>query len=227
MHAQVYTDGSCLQGATSTGHQYRNAYGGWAAICEHGHEGWVVRGRSQHTSNTRMEVVAVVQGLRSLPAAVGNVEVYTDATLLLVIYDWWSRGAHARVHVPRHFGLWREVAAELAARTVRFVLVRKGCERDVYWRHRRAHVFAQYEARTARHLTEGDGSPPLEPSLQVMHAYRPQAVRKLEQMDGRRRVLQGLQGRPVAADPLAVPGGKPRWAGVRTRGGRGIQPWGK
>ena len=69
----LHTDGSCSRNGSET------AVGGWCAIliCN-GHEK-VLRGYESRTTNNRMELRAVIEGVRALKKP-SNVTVHTDST---------------------------------------------------------------------------------------------------------------------------------------------------
>jgi ribonuclease HI len=62
----VVTDGSaiCDESVLRDGAGKRRYPGGWAAVIEHGSEGYVLRGREADTTNVRMELRAVIEGPR-------------------------------------------------------------------------------------------------------------------------------------------------------------------
>ena len=66
----LYTDGSCL------GNPGR---GGWAFCCVRGSNEYVHGGNEVHTTNNKMELTAVIQGLKYLESiqATGVIEIYT------------------------------------------------------------------------------------------------------------------------------------------------------
>lgn len=165
----MYTDGSCFQGSVvdSTGKELRRTtrgYGGYAAIVEHGHDGWVVRGHAADTTSTAMELEAVLAGLHSVPNHL-PVRVYTDCTLVLHVHDQWRRKA---LPSPRNAAMWGrlqwlELGALFDVRApVAIHLVRRRDRNDPALRlhalaHQRAHAFAQHEARLLRQgVAEGD-----------------------------------------------------------------------
>lgn len=77
MPTTVYTDGSCLGNPGP---------GGWAWAVEDGpHDS----GGEGHTTNQRMEVLAVIQALRSLE---GPVHVVSDSTYVVncFVQKWWA-----------------------------------------------------------------------------------------------------------------------------------------
>lgn len=146
--AHVYTDGSCvaLEHKSESG---ARGYGGWCAVVEHGSEGWVLRGRELWTTACRMELQAVIDGLRSLPDRCA-VRLFFDCTVILSIRDRLDR------EIPfsnvSDFDLWEQVASEFGRLHVELRLIEK---RERVGQHQRAHTFAGAEARALREETRG------------------------------------------------------------------------
>ena len=78
-HVTIYTDGAC---------RGNPGPGGWAAILSYGERVKVVTGRDQDTTNNRMELVAVFQGLAALKEPC-SVTVCTDSQNVI---GWLSEG---------------------------------------------------------------------------------------------------------------------------------------
>jgi ribonuclease HI len=83
----IYTDGS------SKGNP---GPGGWGAIVAHGDEVVEMGGRSEHTTNNKMELTACIKALESLPIGV-EATVYSDATYVVKgitewIHGWMQKG---------------------------------------------------------------------------------------------------------------------------------------
>lgn len=76
----IYTDGAC-SGAPGIG--------GWAWVSEgDGRHGW---GHDPSTTNQRMEMMAVLEALRSNPA--GDITIYSDSAYVINCFkDSWWRG---------------------------------------------------------------------------------------------------------------------------------------
>lgn len=70
--------------------------GGWGAV--HVVDGEVVeeaRGSDPHTTNNKMELTALIAGLRMAPAE-ASIDVYTDSQLIVNIVTKWAAGWEAR-----------------------------------------------------------------------------------------------------------------------------------
>lgn len=148
----LYTDGSCIK-----------RWGGWAAIVEHGSDGYVLRGREQDTTSVRMELWAVIEGLRSIPSG-ETVAAHFDTTVLFAIREDWlaqRRDPGIALRSRKDFDLWREVKEEFERLEVRLRYIEK---REVSRIHQRAHVIAQTEARVAAgYLPRAEAWHPLPP----------------------------------------------------------------
>lgn len=115
MQITIYTDGACDIHA-------ENRPGGWAAIIRaSGEQGelideTVLSGGEEHTTNNRMELRAVIEGLKSLrqPA---QATVVTDSRYVIDV----AKGTN-RIHQNRD--LWREYFAAKALHTVEWRFVR-------------------------------------------------------------------------------------------------------
>ncbi len=83
----IYTDGS------SKGNP---GPGGWGAVVAEGNEVREMGGRSEHTTNNRMELTACIKALESLPIGV-EATLYCDATYVVKgitewIHGWMEKG---------------------------------------------------------------------------------------------------------------------------------------
>src|SRR5262249_61309330 len=79
----VYTDGACSGNPGA---------GGWAAILIDGDPERVVSGSAPHTTNQRMELQAVAEGLAAVPAG-RRVHIYSDSAYIVNCFreGWWER----------------------------------------------------------------------------------------------------------------------------------------
>lgn len=139
----VYTDGSAAMGAFST--RGSRHPGGWAAVVEHGHDGYVVRGRERDTTNVRMELTAVIRGLESI-APSSTVTVHTDSSVIFTVQERWARGI-LDVAQGKDIDLWVLLGHQLDRMAhVRLVWITKGGHPI----HRRAHAIAGAEANALK-----------------------------------------------------------------------------
>lgn len=79
----LYTDGACSGNPGP---------GGWCAILRYGEHEKVLSGFMQHTTNNRMEIYAVIAGLKALNTAC-DVNVYSDSAYLVNAFTkgWITR----------------------------------------------------------------------------------------------------------------------------------------
>ncbi|HKB27193.1 MAG TPA: ribonuclease HI [Methylomirabilota bacterium] len=79
----LYTDGAC------TGNP---GPGGWAAIILDGGAERVVSGAAPHSTNQRMELTAVAEGLAAIPGR-RRVHVHSDSAYIVNCFreGWWER----------------------------------------------------------------------------------------------------------------------------------------
>ena len=116
---RLVTDGSCL------GNPGR---GGWAAILRHGDHSLELFGGEGQTTNNRMEITAVLNGLRALKESC-RVTVETDSQyvkngITTWIHRWKKRGWKTTSGSPvKNQDLWRELESALAGHQVNWVWV--------------------------------------------------------------------------------------------------------
>ncbi len=117
----IYTDGAC------SGNPGK---GGWCAILGYRGVEKVLSGSERLTTNNRMELLAVIQGLAALREAC-EVEIYSDSAYVVNavqngwVYDWQARGWRTKgKDEVKNVELWQQLLALLAAHKVRFVKVK-------------------------------------------------------------------------------------------------------
>ncbi|MCY4595543.1 MAG: ribonuclease HI [Bryobacterales bacterium] len=117
---RLITDGSCL------GNPGR---GGWAAILRYGEHSLELFGAERQTTNNRMEITAVLNGLRALKESC-RVTVETDSQyvkngITTWIHRWKKRGWKTTSGSPvKNQDLWRELESALAGHQVNWVWVK-------------------------------------------------------------------------------------------------------
>jgi ribonuclease HI len=85
--ADLYPDGSC---------DVQSGLGGWACLVKtEGGERWM-SGQAYHTTNNRMELTALLEGLLALPSP-ARVQVHGDSQYLVRAFteNWLSNWAHS------------------------------------------------------------------------------------------------------------------------------------
>lgn len=141
--ARLWTDGSCVYDDPHLSGS--RGFGGYAAVVRRGGYTWERRGRVEQTTAVRMELTAIVEGLRSLPDAV-RADAMVDCTIALVVQARWRDGLARRNARHRRDGeLWASLIEQLERVDVRFVLLGKGPRCD---EHNRAHQMAGEEAKS-------------------------------------------------------------------------------
>jgi len=101
----LYTDGACSGNPGP---------GGWAAILRYGSNVKELSGGEEQTTNNRMELAGVLEGLKALkePCAV---KLYTDSQYIANalnngwLRDWKKRGWKRRDGELKNAGLWQEL----------------------------------------------------------------------------------------------------------------------
>lgn len=138
----VWTDGSAISHAEMRAASTRYP-GGWAAVVEHGSDGYTIRGRSAATTNTRMELAAAIEGLRSVPDG-APVTLHSDCTVVLMVLHRWQA---SQPLLSKDGDLWALLATQyerLRAPGLLVEMVPPGHQPI----HRRAHSIAQSEAKS-------------------------------------------------------------------------------
>ena len=104
---EIYTDGSC---------DVNPGPGGWAAIIVEDGSKRVLRGSEGKTTNNRMEILAVIEGLRALTES-AETTVFSDSQYVVnTVTQNWKRNANR--------DLWGKLDAEVAKRRVKWQWVR-------------------------------------------------------------------------------------------------------
>lgn len=104
---QIYTDGSCLGNPGP---------GGWGAVIIEDGRKRTLSGADKSTTNNRMEMLAVIQGLAAVPEA-EQVTVFSDSQYVV---NTMTRGWKRKANVD----LWDRLDAEVAAHRVEWMWVR-------------------------------------------------------------------------------------------------------
>jgi len=106
---QIFTDGACSGNPGP---------GGWAAILRHGKSEKELSGGDSMTTNNRMELTAVIEGLRALKKPT-PVTIYTDSKYVMEgasnwLIGWKSRGWKTASREPvKNEDLWRALDDEM------------------------------------------------------------------------------------------------------------------
>lgn len=186
----LYTDGSAVMGPQARPGQ--RFAGGWGAVVEHGSDGYTVRGREADTTNTRMELVAVIRGLESIEERGQHVIVHSDCSAVAGVFDRVQRGAP--MNRGKDVDLWRKLAEQFG-RMGRVEVV--GIPKGGHPIHTRAHGIAGAEAKA---MAAG-----LAPNMEVLSRIEKKERRRHAEKQERQRRLQGRvveddRGRPFAVE---------------------------
>ena len=73
----IYTDGAC------SGNQFDSNAGGWGAILEYGDRSKELFGGELNTTNNRMELTALIEGLSALTKKDYDIQVFSDSSYLI------------------------------------------------------------------------------------------------------------------------------------------------
>lgn len=122
----LYTDGACSGNPGP---------GGWGALLRYGENEKELSGYEAETTNNRMEMTAVIEGLRALKRGC-HVTIYTDSKYVLQgltewLPNWKKRGWKTADKKPvKNVDLWQELDRICAQHTVTWQWV-KGHNGDV------------------------------------------------------------------------------------------------
>jgi len=83
----IYTDGAC------SGNQFEKNAGGWGVILEYGGHMKEIYGGELNTTNNRMELTALIEGLSSLTKKNFDVRVFSDSSYLINCFRkrWYEK----------------------------------------------------------------------------------------------------------------------------------------
>ena len=115
----IFTDGACSGNPGP---------GGWAAILRSGSHEKEISGGDKATTNNRMELMAVIEGLNALKAA-GPVTIHTDSRYVMDgaskwIVNWKKKAWKTAGKKPvKNEDLWRALDDAMARHTVHWIWV--------------------------------------------------------------------------------------------------------
>jgi len=103
--------------------------GGWGAVVAVGDSVRELGGREDKTTNNRMELMAILEGLRALPSDVVDVSLYTDSTYAMKGATQWMK-SWQRTHWQTKAGtpvsnrdIWEQIADVLKGKKVTWNIV--------------------------------------------------------------------------------------------------------
>lgn len=144
---KLYTDGACSGNPGP---------GGWGAVLLYGDHEKEISGAVADTTNNRMEMLAVIEGLRALKDKC-EVTIFTDSTYVMKgmtewLSGWKANGWKTAAKKPvKNQDLWLELEAELAKHAVTWQWV-KGHAGDEY--NERADKLAYNESQLLKEEAE-------------------------------------------------------------------------
>jgi ribonuclease HI len=117
----LYTDGACSGNPGP---------GGWGALLQFGTQEKTLKGAERETTNNRMEMTAVIEGLRALKEPC-RVAVHTDSAYIVNAFEqnwianWKRRGWKTAAKKPvKNRDLWEALLGEMERHEVSFVKVK-------------------------------------------------------------------------------------------------------
>lgn len=116
---EIFTDGACSGNPGP---------GGWAAILRAGSHERELMGGEKATTNNRMELTAVIEGLKALKKA-SAVTIHTDSRYVMDgaakwLAGWKTKGWKTAGKKPvKNEDLWRALDAEMARHRIHWVWV--------------------------------------------------------------------------------------------------------
>ena len=121
----IYTDGAC------SGNQFDTNAGGWSAILQYGGYSKEIYGGEINTTNNRMELTALIEGLTALTKKNYDIRVFSDSSYLINClrkrwYEKWRlNGWLTTGKKPvENKDLWEKLLAFLPDYEFRFYLIK-------------------------------------------------------------------------------------------------------
>jgi len=117
----MYTDGAC---------RGNPGKGGWGALLRYNGTEKTLHGGEPHTTNNRMELMAVIQGLQALKKTGCDVHVFSDSKYVLTgitewLPNWKKRGWKTAAKKPvLNVDLWQTLDALAAQHTIEWEWVK-------------------------------------------------------------------------------------------------------
>ena len=126
-HIQIYTDGAC---------SYNPGPGGWGAILIYNGVEKRISGGEPNTTNNRMELLAVINGLSCLKEKC-EVEIFSDSAYVVNAYiqnwvdNWKANGWKKQKSSIKNLELWKQLDSLVNFHNVKFIKV-KGHSDNAY-----------------------------------------------------------------------------------------------
>ena len=134
----IYTDGAC------SGNQFKNNTGGWGAILEYRGKIKEIYGGDINTTNNRMELTALIEGLCALKKKGQYIQVFSDSSYLIEClrkrwYEKWRLNGWttAGKKPVEHRDLWEQLLQILPDHDFHFFLIKGHIAKGAYEETRR------------------------------------------------------------------------------------------
>jgi ribonuclease HI len=117
---EIYTDGAC---------KGNPGVGGWGVLLEHDGRTRELHGGEAHTTNNRMELIAVIRALEALERGT-RARLHTDSQYVQLgiskwIHDWKKRGWRTAGKKPvKNLDLWRRLDELSGGHEIEWIWVR-------------------------------------------------------------------------------------------------------
>lgn len=117
---EIYTDGAC---------KGNPGVGGWGVLLEHDGRTRELHGGEAHTTNNRMELIAVIRALEALERGT-RARLHTDSQYVQLgiskwIHDWKKRAWHTADKKPvKNLDLWRRLDELSGGHEIEWIWVR-------------------------------------------------------------------------------------------------------
>ena len=117
---EIYTDGAC---------RGNPGVGGWGAVLTYGGHKKEIYGGENHTTNNRMELMAVIRALEQLKLS-SKVKIYTDSQYVQKgistwIHGWKKNGWRTASKAPvKNVDLWQQLDALIAPHKIEWLWVK-------------------------------------------------------------------------------------------------------
>lgn len=117
---EIYTDGACSGNPGP---------GGWGVLMRYGHHEKEFCGGEEETTNNRMEMMAVIEGLSALKKQT-HVKLYTDSKYVMQGITQWLEGWKAKnwktasKKPVKNKDLWQRIDSLVSEHSVEFIWVK-------------------------------------------------------------------------------------------------------
>ena len=117
---EIYTDGAC---------RGNPGVGGWGAVLSYGSHKKEIFGGEAHTTNNRMELMAVIRALEQLKQG-SKVRLYTDSQYVQKgistwIHGWKKNGWRTASKAPvKNVDLWQQLDALIAPHQIEWLWIK-------------------------------------------------------------------------------------------------------